>query len=268
MSSHFGSPKVAGAISGLFLGCLGLFAGNIFIRKLSYYVVAGVPIAASALNFIVQVDLGPVLPAFDVLFAVCYSILLVRVIMSISRSLLISVPTDSNLDKQAIIFIAFVCFSLFGYMAYAHFHEGDWNGVSFVWVFWNLGNLALTIFTDHGSIHDYSCVLLASAASLLHDSAGAVPYDIITVLRTLFVTVTIISPLAVLPSAETEETFAFFAVKKKRTRIVLSMTMLSYLLVSPGAMWRRGDLCCPLLALLAPGIYSLFLANEEWGLSK
>jgi hypothetical protein len=264
----FASGGFATVFSGMFSGWFALFIANAFIPKISFLLIIGVPIATSAANFVIGVDISPVTPAFDVLFSVCFCFLVVRLFMSVSRSLILAVPYESTRDKQAMVFIAFVCLSMAGYIAYANFGEGDRNRLTYICATWNLANLVLTLLTENGNISDYACVLLASAAHLLHDASGAAPYDAITVVRVLLATIGIMSPVAVLPSSEKEEEFSFFAIRKKRTRIILVALMFSYFLVSPGSMWTRGDDSRPLLALLVPAIYSLLLTSEELGLAR
>jgi hypothetical protein len=264
----FGSDSFNTVFSGMSAGWFGLFIANVFIPKIHFALIIGVPIATSALNFLMAIDISPVIPVFDVLFSVCFSFLLVRLFMSISRSLILIVPYESPRDKQTMVFIAFVSFSMVGYIGYENLGESDRNRLTYVCATWNLANLVLTLLTENGNISDYSCVLLSSAVYLLHDASGVAPYDTITVVRVLLATIGILSPATVLPSSEKEEEFSFFGIRKKRTRIILVAMMFSYFLVSPGSMWARGDESRPLLALLVPAIYSLLLTSEELGLAR
>jgi hypothetical protein len=249
---------------GAFCGCFSLFSANLLIDKISYVAISLIPLIGGIANYFLKLDITVVFPVTDILFCVAYAYFLVRFHMSVTRSVIESTDYDSNAHKRVIVFVAFVSFSIAGYFMYAFLPYDEWTPISWVWAVVNVLNLVFTLWADGGNIADYASVLLASTAALVRVSGNNAPYDSVTVIRFMFVTITILSPLPKLPRVTGEE-FAFFAFKRKRTRIILAATLLSYFVVSPTAMWNRGDEGCPLIAILVPGMYALMLAVETAG---
>jgi hypothetical protein len=259
--------KIAFFLLGSFAGSFTAFFSNVFLGKIKYFVNALLPILCGILNVKAKVNISVVFPVFNILFCVAYVFLLVRFQMAIMRSVIASVPYDSNTHKKVIVSVTFVSLSLVGYLVYTHLPNIEWTMLSWVWCVSQVANLILTLWTDEGNIGDYSSLLLASTASLVYTTWNDAPYESITVIRTLFVAITLGSPLVPLPNVSGEE-FSFFALKKKRIRITLVLMVVLYFVNSPVSMWAPGDEPCNLIALLIPGMYALMLTVEASGVIK
>jgi hypothetical protein len=106
-------------------------------------------------------------------------------------------------------------------------------------------------------------IVLASSVWMAHVPQYDLPQDVITVLRLLFLAMTMLSPILVFPATPFEDRFLLFGIEQWQTRFALLGVIISYFMLSPRSMWQDGDSSCPAEALLLPAFYSAFIIYEQ-----
>jgi hypothetical protein len=211
-----------------------------------------------------KIDPTGCFPILNVFFSVISTFTFLRVIMSSSRSVVMTTPYDSNRHKQVIIFLSVLDVIMIGYVFSTYFTAGDFDQLAQICAGWHAINFIVTLYCENGIISDFLSVVLASTVWLARAPEYDSPRDCVTVMRILFLVLKLLGPLFVLPHTKVEDQTFLFRIEKAQTRFALSGLLGSYFLLCPSSMWTDGCKDCPLQALLVPALYTVFMVYEQY----
>lgn len=245
-------------IFGFSISMLILLITTQFIENIPTYVISLLSLATSLFFSFFQYDLTQIMNFFDIPFALIASFLFVRLCMSLSRTILNYSSGDETVRRSITMLISFVSSCLTMFIVYNTIEKV--NIVILVYVL-DIIAFLVTLALDNGVISDPCFVV---AYSILFVSKDDELSTFISVVRFLFLILSFISLLVEFPTTRLESFFQPISLKGARTRILLLLSVSSYLYISPNLMWQHGCYRCEFQSIATPIIYMLLCVYEYY----
>lgn len=257
---------------GLFSSFAVLLVVGLVVSDIPWAIIITAPIVWSVAFCQVAGDCTHVIAYLDWIVGAIWAFLLMRFVMSGSRSVIVSTCYGENKDKKFIIVLTFFAVVTSGYVLYNYNTSVVWNykqdRTGTLWALLALLCLILTLVFDNGIISDFSVCFLCSVCYLCETDESPEHRDILTFMRLVFTIAPMISTLFKMPFSGEESRVFVVEIRKKRQRILTSLMLLSYVLTSPESVFLPGNVSSPIHAFFILSMYMLLLISEHLQFEK